>query len=307
MDSLHGILVFLRVVEAGTLSGAARSLGVSASAVSAGLARLERSLAVRLLDRTTRRLSLTTEGAEFYARCKQIVADLEEAKSTLGRAAGAPSGKLRAGVPWGLGRLWIVPRLPEFVRRYPAVNLEIVCSDFVPHTMEHGLDISVQIGTPRASRLAVRRLASTRYVVCASAGYFEEHDMPGAIEDLAGHACLIYRRPRDGRLREWQFGKGPSVRQVPVSGKMIFNSNDTLAVAACAGLGIVQVAEHYVQASLEKGELVEVLQEHASDGYEISAVFPRQQPVPPKVRAFVDFLAALFDPPPWTGTRRPAE
>lgn len=299
MDRLHGILVFLRVVETGTLSAAARALGVSTAAVSATLARLERKLAVRLLNRTTRRLNMTEEGAEFYARCKQITADLEDAELTVSRAGRVASGRLRVGMPSALGRMCIVPRLPDFVRRYPAVTLEIVCSDFVPHTIEDGLDVSVQVGELQASRLAVRRLGSTRYVTCAAPQYLAKQGAPRTPEELTGHACLTYRRPRNGRVREWQFSNGSVHRRMAVNGIMTFNSGEALVAAAYAGLGIIQVAGYYAQSLLERGELVAVLDAYPAGGYEISAVFPQQKRVAPKLRVFVDFLVSIFNVPPW--------
>ncbi|MGE5524737.1 MAG: LysR family transcriptional regulator [Rhodospirillaceae bacterium] len=302
MESLHGILVFLRVVDTGSVSGAARGLGVSTAAVSATLARLERRLSVRLLNRTTRRLALTPEGAEFYDRCKQITAALEQAELAVGRAGRVPSGMLRIGMPSALGRMWIVPHLPEFVAQYPAVSLEIVCTDFVPHTMDQGLDVAVQIGELKSSRLAVRRLAITRYVVCASPQYLAHRGMPKSPDDLAQHACLTYRRPRNGRIREWQFrGGSGSLRTMAMKGVMTFNNGEALVAAAAAGLGIIQVAEYYAQSQLEKGELVEILTPYKTAGYRISAVFSRQQqPVAPKLRVFVDFLVAIFNRPPWS-------
>jgi LysR family transcriptional regulator for bpeEF and oprC len=303
MDSLHGILVFLRVAEAGTLSGAARGLGVSTSAVSAALARLERKLAVRLLDRTTRRLSMTAEGREFYARCKRITADLEEAELAVGRAGRVPSGRLRVGMPPGLARLWILPRLPQFTRSYPAVSLEIVCRDFTSQTQDGDLDVSVRSGELQASRLAVRRLASSLYVVCASPDYLAARGAPRTLDDLARHDCLLYRRPRNGRLRQWRFRQGGGVRAVPVNGTMICNSNEALVTAAEAGLGMIRVAEFYARPLLESGRLIEVLEEYKTGGYEISVVFPQQQHVTPRHRVFVDFLVSIFSEPPWTRAR----
>jgi LysR family transcriptional regulator for bpeEF and oprC len=299
MDRMHGIFVFLKVVETGTLSGAARSLGVSTAAVSAALARLERKLAVQLLNRTTRRLSVTAEGAEFYARCKQITTDLEEAELTAGRAGQVPSGRLQVGVPSALGRMWIVPCLPEFTRSHPSVSLEIVCNDFVPYSIEDGLDVAVQVNELHESRLAVRRLASIRYVTCAAPEYLAARSAPRTPADLTSHACLAYRRPRNGRLREWIFQNGSSLSQLPVNGIMTFNSGETLVAAAAAGLGVIQVAEYYAQPLLESGKLVEVLSDRKAEGYDISVVFHKQPRVAPKVRVFVDFLIALFDPPPW--------
>ncbi len=303
MDNLHGILVFLRVAEAGTLSGAARALGVTTAAVSSTLARLERKLSVRLLDRTTRRLSMTAEGAEFYQRCKQITADLDEAERTAGRAGQVPSGRLRVGMPQGLGRMWIIPQLPRFMREYPSVSLEIVCRDFSAQTMDSELDISVRSGELQASRLAARHLASCRYVVCAAPDYFEARGVPRTPDDLGQHTCLTYRRPRNGRERQWRFSSRAGDRNLAINGAMTFNSNEALVAAAAAGLGIIQVADYYAQAALEAGEVTEVLTDYKTGGYEISVLFPRKQHLTPKHRVFVDFLVSIFDQPPWSGNR----
>lgn len=299
MDRLHGILVFLRVVEYGTLGGAARSLGVSTAAVSSTLTRLERQLGVKLLSRTTRRMSVTPEGSEFYARCKQITSDLAEAELMVGRAGQVPSGRLRVRLPSPLGRMWIVPQLHRFTRDYPSISVEVVCRDFVPHTIEEGLDISVQTGELHHSSLAVRRLVTTDYVVCAAPSYFAAHEPPRTIEDLVEHTCVTYRRPRNGRLREWRFKSGSTIRNLPVNGPVTFNNIDLLVEAATAGMGIIQVPACYAQPFLERGELVETLTDYKAGGYEISAVYLQQQRNVPKIRVFMNFLVALFNPPPW--------
>lgn len=306
MDRLHGILVFLRVVEFGTLGGAARSLGVSTAAVSATLTRLERQLAVKLLSRTTRRMSVTPEGSEFYARCKQITTDLAEAELVVGRAGRVPSGRLRVRLPLPLGRMWIVPYLPRFLHDYPSISVEVVCRDFVPHTIEDGLDISVQTGELHHSSLAVRRLASTQYVACASPAYFAQHGEPQTIEALVEHTCIAYRRPRNGRIREWRFRSGGAIRHVPVNGPSTFNNIDLLIEAAAAGMGIIQVPACYAQPALDTGALVETLTDYKAGGYEISAVYLQQQRMVPKIRVFMNFLVSLFNTPPWergTGER----
>ena len=289
-------------METGSLSATARALGVSTSAVSAALARLERKLAVRLLDRTTRRLSPTAEGAEFYARCKQITADLEEAEMIVGRAGRVPSGRLRVGMPSALSAMWIVPRLPDFTRAYPSVALEIVCTDFVPSTIAEGVDVSVQVGELHASSLSVRRLASVKYVVCAAPAYLAARGVPLTPGDLRAHTCLAYRRPRNGRIREWHLGDADSLQHITAGGAMTFNSGEALVAAAAAGLGVIQVAEYYAWPLIESGQLVELLSGYKADGHDISVVFPQQRRVAPKLRVFVDFLVALFDPPPWKKT-----
>ena len=300
MDRLHGILVFLRVVEHGTLSGAARALGVSTAAVSSTLSRLERQLAVRLLNRTTRRVSTTAEGSEFYARCKQITSDLADAEMMVGAAGRLPSGRLRVRLPLTLGRMWIVPQLPRFMREYPDLTVEVVCMDFVPHTIEDGLDMSVQTGELRDSSLAVRRLASASYAVCASPDYFARHGAPMALDDLIDHTCIAYRRPRNGRVREWRFRTASAIRNVPVNSPMIFNRLELMIEAARAGYGLIQVPDCYVQPYVERGELVETLRDYKAGGYEISAVYLQRQRLAPRLRVFMNFLVRLFNPPPWS-------
>jgi LysR family transcriptional regulator for bpeEF and oprC len=300
LDNLHGILVFLRVVDAGSLSAAARSLGVSTSAVSAALARLEKRLSTRLVNRTTRRLNVTEEGEEFYQRCKKIVADLEAAEHTVGRAGLVPSGTLRVGVPSTLGTKWIVPQLGRFVAEYPAVTVEVVCTDFVPATIGEGLDISVRIGEQQDSSLAVRRLAVSEYVTCASPEYLKAHGTPKHPSELNDHRCLTYRRPRTGRIWEWRFQVDGVVRMMEMQGLVTINSHEATVSAAAAGMGIVQAADYYAHPYILRGDLVEILQEFKTDGYLISAVFPKERPFSPKIRAFVDFLARQFDRPPWS-------
>ena len=302
MENLHGILVFLNVVDAGTLSGAAHKLGVSTAAVSATLARLEKKLAVRLLDRTTRRLAMTPEGTEFYTRCKQIVSDLDDAERAVSQTGKEPGGLLRVGMPQGLGRMWIIPQLPRFLRQYPAISLEVVCRDVSAQTRDSELDISVRSGELQSSRLAARQLATCRYVVCGSREYFKAHGTPKTIEALDQQACLAYRRPRNGRIRQWKFATPAGDVTKALRSLTTFNSNEALVAAATAGLGIIQVAEYYARPALACGELVEVLAPHKTGGYEISAVFPQQQHLAPKHRVFIDFLISIFSEAPWIKT-----
>jgi len=299
MDRLHGILVFLRVVEHGTLSGAARALGVSTAAVSSTLSRLERQLSARLLIRTTRSITATPEGAEFYARCKQITSDLAEAEVAARQAGTAVTGQLRVRLPLVLGRMWIVPHLARFMEEHPGLSIEVVCMDFVPYTIEEGLDLSVQTGELRNSSLAVRQLAAARYVVCGAPSYFAGHGKPQTLRDLNQHTCIGYRRPRTGRVREWRVMTGSVVREIPISGPMIFNRIELLIEAAIAGCGLIQVPECYVQPYIARGELVETLENYKAGGYHISVVYRQQQRLAPKLRVFMDFLVNLFNPPPW--------
>jgi LysR family transcriptional regulator, regulator for bpeEF and oprC len=299
MDRLHGIIVFLSVVETRSFTATARGLGVSTSAVSAAVQRLEEKLAVRLLNRTTRRVDPTTEGLEFYHRCKQITADLEQAEIAVGRSSRLPSGRLRIGMPSALGRMWVVPRLAEFTQKFPSISLEIVIGDFLTAADREGLDAAIQVGELPPSRLMVRKLAGVDYLVCAAPRYLARRGRPKSIADLREHVCLCYRRPRNGQIRQWRFSRGRNVETLAPNGGMIFNSGEALISAAVAGLGLVQVAEYYARPDLASGALVQVLPELKSHAYDISVVFQQRKSVSPRLRAFVDFLVEMFAPPPW--------
>jgi LysR family transcriptional regulator for bpeEF and oprC len=278
---------------------------VSTSAVSAAVLRLEQKLAARLLNRTTRRVSPTPEGVEFYQRCKQIIADLEQAEISVSRSGGVPSGRLRIGMPSALGRMWVIPMLTEFVRAYPSIALEFVIGDLITGSGE-GLDASIQVGELPSSRATVRKLTSVDYVVCAAPQYLAARGVPAKPGDLANHDCLSYRRPRNGRIRQWRFASGRSIEPHDVSGFMTFNSGEALAAAAAAGLGVAQIAEYYAQPGIQSGTLVEILVNHKARAHDISIVFQRQKRMAPRLRVFIDFLVDLFASPPWASPQRRA-
>jgi LysR family transcriptional regulator for bpeEF and oprC len=261
--------------------------------------RLEQKLAVRLLNRTTRRVSPTLEGLEFYQRCKQIIADLEQAEISVSRSARLPSGRLRIGMPSALARMWVIPRLPDFARAFPSVSLEIVLGDFLAASSREGLDAAIQVGEIPSSRMIVRKLASVDYVVCASPKYLLERGTPQKPADLEDHVCLGYRRPRNGRIRQWRFARGRSGPTPASSHSMVVNSGEGLIAAANAGLGLIQVAEYYARPEFDAGRLVEVLADHKGRAYDISVVFEQRTRIAPRLRAFIDFLIDMFAPPPW--------
>jgi LysR family transcriptional regulator, regulator for bpeEF and oprC len=299
MDRLHGILVFLKIMETRNFSEAARSLGVSTSAVSASMLRLEQKLGVRLLNRTTRRVLPTPEGLEFDKRCRSIVVALEQAETSVGRSASAPSGRLRIGMPSGLGKTWVIPHLPQFVSAYPSVSLEIVLGDLLTSSTGEAFDAQIHVGEIRPSRMIVRKLASVNYVVCAAPDYLREKGRPQSPADLKDHRCLSYRRPRNGQIRQWRLQRGRSTQMLTPDNSIIVNSGEGLIAAASAGLGLAQVAEYYARPEMQAGRLVEVMKSHSVHAYDISVVFQQRRRVAPRLRVFVDFLVDMFNPPPW--------
>lgn len=287
------------MVETRSFSETARLLGVTTSAVSAAVQRLEQKLGVRLLERTTRRVDATPEGRDFHQRCRKVIAELEQAELSVARAGRQPSGELRIGMPAALARVCVVPRLPDFARAYPAVSLEIVVGDFLPPSSRAGLDAILHVGELPSSRMIVRKLASVDYVVCGAPQYLAEHRIPQVPADLERHVCLRYRRPRNGHIRAWQFRDAPAPHLPPSARSLVMNSGDALVVAAQAGFGLVQVAEYYARSALANGSLVEVLSDQRVHAHHVSVAFPQRKRIAPRVRVFVDFLVEVFRAPVW--------
>ena len=195
--------------------------------------------------------------------------------------------------------MWIVPNIRRFTDAHPSIALEVVCNDILPHTIDDGVDVQVQTGELRDARVAVKRLAATEYVTCAAPAYLAANGAPRTVDELLDHTCIAYRRPRTGKLRDWRFKDGTSLRHLPISGPPIFNNIELLIAAAESGMGVIQVPECYAKPSIASGGLVEVLRECRAGGYQISAVYLPQQRLAPKIRVFMDFLSTLFEPPPW--------
>jgi len=296
-DSLYEMSVFSRVVAAGSLSAAARDLGISTAGVSRKLAALEARLGVRLLNRTTRRISLTDEGASYHEACNRILAEIEEADAAASARLVEPEGALKVALPASFGHLHIAPLVPHFAARFPKVRLALSLSDRTVNVIEEGFDLAIRIGELEDSSLAARKLAPNRRVVCASPAYLEKHGAPQRPEDLQDHNCVI---TQDFHMT-WEYrdpvGKRGSVR---VSGRYSCDNWEVLREWALAGLGIALKSTWDVRRQLEEGTLVALL-----PGYDfatevaIYAVYPHRRYLPAKTRVFIDFLADSFGPEPY--------
>jgi LysR family transcriptional regulator, regulator for bpeEF and oprC len=198
-----------------------------------------------------------------------------------------------------LGRTWIIPHLPEFATRYPDVKLEIIFTNYDgPGIVDGQVDVAVQIGELQSSRLTARRLASRRRVLCASSSYLALHGVPRTPQELTSRLLIGYRSPRNGRIRDWRFRFGATIRKMPLNFYMVFNSAEALIAAAKAGLGVIETAEYYVSSELQSGELKEVLRPYSFEDSVIHVVFSKEQSGA-KARVFIDFLVSLFNRPPW--------
>lgn len=293
MDRLGSISVFLSVAEVGSFARAGGVLGVSGSAVSKSVSRLEDRLRVRLFHRTTRALSLTDEGREFRDRCAHIVAELEDAESHMSERAGAPGGVLRIGLPSALGRIRIVPFLGSLTARFPGLRVEASFSDGVLNMVDAGLDAIVRIGEPRDSGLIMKRVGRVRYLACAAPSYLAKHRAPRTPDDLSRHDC-IQRLPFPCSPRgAWRFADPATgvVSERLVAGSLRFDSPDAVLNAALAGSGLAQLHDYMAEPHLRTGELVQVLSAYAVEGPPICILYPSTRLLAPKVRAFVDFVA----------------
>ncbi|UTW52606.1 LysR family transcriptional regulator [bacterium SCSIO 12827] len=299
MDHLTGMAVFAKVVETGTFTGAAQAMGLSKGAVSKQIAKLEDRLGARLLNRTTRRSSLTEVGAAFYERCRRIVAEAEEAELAVTRLHAEPRGTLRVNLPMSFGMIHMADALPDFMAAYPEISLDVTLDDRVVNVVDEGYDVVIRITDLPDSSLIARRIAPFRIATCASSAYWDAHGRPKHPDDLRGHACLLYSYLSN--LNEWRHRGPDGPFAVRVDGPMRGNNGDLLRAAAVAGLGVVRSPTFIVGCHLVEGRLEQVLAEYEDDDRGIYAVYPHNRHLSAKVRAFVDFMAKRFADPIWLG------
>jgi DNA-binding transcriptional LysR family regulator len=292
VETLSRMAVFAKVVDAGSFSAAAQELGVSKSAVSKQVAKLEDYLGARLLNRTTRRLSLTEVGQAFYERCTRIVAEAEEAELAVTRLSDAPRGVLRVTVPVSFGLGHVGPAIGDFMTQFPELTVEMTLTDRKVDLIEEGLDVAVRVGEMPDSSLIARKVASTRRIVCAAPGYWRKYGKPSHPGELKQHHCLLYayNQPPD----EWSFA-GPRGRiAVRVRGRMKANNGEILRDAATAGVGVIFSPTFIVGDSVKRGVLEPALTDFEEAPMGIHAVYPHNRHLSAKVRAFVGFLAERF-------------
>jgi DNA-binding transcriptional LysR family regulator len=304
MDRIGDIALFLRVLDLGSISAAARSLDLSVAVASQRLKRLERDLGVRLLHRTTRQLHPTPEGLLLAEQGRVLVEDLESLADGLRKAGSGIAGTLRVTMSSTFGRLYVSPLLPEFLAANPAVRVSVDLNDQKVDLVSTGMDLAIRIGSLDDSTLVARQIASNKRVLCASPEYLREHGEPRTPADLAQHECLLLVGSQ-GRQDVWRLQDHDKEVAVRVSGRLESNQGELLRDAAVAGLGIALHSTWHVNGDLRAGRLQVVLPDYPLADTGIHAVMPQRRLVPPRVRAFVDFLALkLGGVPPWERERR---
>ncbi|WP_144113973.1 LysR family transcriptional regulator [Paraburkholderia sp. BCC1886] len=296
MDNLNGIVAFVRTAETLSFVAAGRKLGISASAVGKTIAKLERSLGVRLFHRTTRRVTLTEEGRHFHEHCHRILEDLRDAEAMLSKAAQTPRGRLRVSLPV-IGYRFLLPVLPAFSARYPDVELDLDFNDRLVDVVDGGFDAVIRSGALTDSSLTSRRLGPFRFVLCASPGYAARVGLPRKLAELSGHACVRYRFPTTGKLQPWTLTADGS-EPPNLSTAMTCNNMEALRGAVIAGFGIGFMPDFLAHDALASGELVSVLDDHPIAHGQFSILWPSSRQLLPKLRVFVDFMCAhLFAEP----------
>jgi DNA-binding transcriptional LysR family regulator len=297
MDPLDGVAAFTRVVEAGSFSAAARRLRISKSATSAHVQRLEERLGVRLLHRTTRRISLTEAGAAYYRHCARIVAEAESAEQAARALQREPRGMLSISVPDTFGPMHVAPAIAEFLARFPGLTIDISLSPTHVDLVQEGLDLAIRIGTLKDSPLVVRRLAPSRFVLCAAPAYLEIRGVPRVPDDLLRHACLGVSVMPWGD--EWHLVSAKGEHRIAAGGVLRSNSAEILRGAALSGLGIALLPSWAVGDDLRSGALTRILPGCEPPPSAVYAVYPTNRLMSAKVRAFVDHLARRIGRTPY--------
>jgi DNA-binding transcriptional LysR family regulator len=291
---LDSVFAFVRAVAAGSFSAAARELGVTPSAISKQVGKLEDRLGVILVNRTSRKLTLTDAGTEFYERCARSLADIDAAEAAVSHFTDAVRGPLRVNVPQGFGRLYVAPLLPEFLLRYPEIQIELLFGQLSKHVFDERIDVLIGSADPPVSSMIVRPLMNIDRVACAAPSYIERWGKPQSIDDLLKHNCLVITST-DSADHEWVFRTKTGRERVRVAGNFKTNNHEALHLAVLEGVGIAHMPTYIVGPAIVSGQLVAIFQDVASPADRslsdtMNAYYPQAKNRLLKVKTFVDFL-----------------
>ena len=293
MDQLIAMRTFVRVVQTGNFSAAAREQNSSQANVSKRVSGLESLLGVKLLTRSSRELSLTEMGSEYYEKCLAILAELDEADAAVRSETASPKGTLKIAAPIALARLVLAPLIKSFIEQYPEINIDMAASDTQVDLIAQGIDIDIRAKNLEDSSLVARHLFDNPMLLVASPDYLEQRGMPAVPEDLKHHNCIVYSLLSSMNI--WRFFKEDKEFSVPVKGNFQSSNGDTNLEVALTGLGIVQLPIWMVDEHLTSGRLTQILTDYKAVSIPLNAIYPQNRYVPLKVRCFVDFIKKEFD------------
>lgn len=295
MRNLNALLVFVKVAETRSFTLAAQRLGLTSSAISKSIARLEQELGVKLLTRSTRLVSLTGEGASFFERCRQILTEIEDAETAVTAATATPKGRLRLQMPVGFGRRVIVPKMWEFTQRFPELRVDIELSDRLVDLTYEAVDAVIHIGPVTDDRVVSHRLCNLSFAAYASPEYLAKNGTPQSPDELDQHQCLAYLLPLTGDHREWRFTKNGQDHSRVVSGALNINNAESLIEAAVAGAGIVMVSDFIAGNAMRSGKIQRILSDYVVAGPEVSVLHLPRSTLAAKVRVLVDYLKSIIE------------
>lgn len=295
MDRIQAMQVFTRVAEAGSFVRAAETLSLPSSTVTSTIKNLEKYLQVRLLNRTTRRVSLTPEGLQYLAQCREILSLIEHTESSLTDSVRRPQGRLRVDMPGGIAHFIVMPNLRDFYRLYPDVYLMIGVSDRQVDLVQEGVDCVIRTGELTDSTLVARPLGRFRWVTCASPDYLRKFGVPEKPEALSRHRAIHYFSGSGRRTSELRFTQGTEAFSVPVEGDAAVNETGLYIRLCLEGFGLAQLAENVISENLQQGKLVEVLADWQPPSVPVTMLYPHQRFLSPAVRAFADWVSGLFN------------
>lgn len=294
MDRVQAMQVFLRVIESRSFVRAAETLGLPASSVTAIIKRLEKHLQTRLLNRSTRNLSLTPEGERYFHRCREILELIADTEASLQGSSERPQGRLRVDMPGGIAHAVILPQLAQFQQRYPDIYLMIGVNDRQVDLIQEGVDCVIRTGSLEDSTLVARRLGELRWITCAAPSYLAEHGVPATLEDLPRHRAVHYFSSTMRRGSDLHFIEDGTSIAVPLPGTVAVNETGLYIELGLAGHGLMQLAEILVSDQLRTGAFVEVLADRRPSPVPVSLLYPHQRFLSPAMRAFTDWTAGLF-------------
>jgi DNA-binding transcriptional LysR family regulator len=296
VNTLETMQVFVRVAEQASFTRAAESLGLLKATVSVAVQQLESSLGTRLLHRTTRKVQMTLDGQLYYERCKELLAEVDSLQSMFQQTGQTLRGRLRVDMPSGLARLFVIPRLPEFLEAHPQVEFESSTTDRLVDPIQEGFDCVLRIGAPRDPQLIVRPLGRLVFINCASPDYLRRRGTPETLDDLAKHDLVHYVTTLGTKSMGFEYPEAGGYRYLPMSGPVVVNSSDAYNSACVAGLGLTQPPEIGVRGQLASGQLVEVLPQYRPEPMPVSLLYAHRRNLPKRVRVFMDWMAETLRP-----------
>ncbi len=295
MDRIDLFRIYVRVAECASFTQAASSIGLPRSSVSTAIRDLETHVGARLLNRTTRRVSLTNDGIAFYERCQRLLADVEETEGLFRQSSADVGGRLRVDVPGRIGRLIIAPALPAFLARFPQLQVDLGITDRFVNLVEENVDCAIRVGPLSDSALIARRIGNLDLINCASPTYVAARGVPRTPADLDHHHAVLYASPSTGRTEDWEWLEDGVLRSRPMKGQVIVNNAEAYIACALAGLGMIQIPAYDVREPIAAGALVELLPAHRAPPMPMTLLYPHRRHLSRRLQVFIEWVVPLLE------------